>query len=161
MARRMTTLPSCASTSTRSPSLMPTAPATSPGMRTARLFPHRPTIACDIAFNPSWNILRISQLRPVGDVVLALHLIEAGDGAAEFVGAVAGAVDLLGRHLGRSDKEGARLVERVDEDVEALRLVALARPEKRHAFEDDRRVALGDRQVVGGGERAGAQFGER
>ena len=62
--------------------------------------------------------------------LLALHLDQARDCAPELEGAVAGSIKLFRiklfrRHFGRSNQQRARLVERVDQDVEAPRLVAL------------------------------------
>src|SRR5712692_3730016 len=119
--------PSRASTSTRAPTSNPTALATSPGRRTARFLPQRPTMTCDIiSSEPNIPSICKNRLpggapqpplppRPIGGVVLALHLVEARDGAAEFETAVAVKVDLLRQHRGRGDEEGARLVERVDQ----------------------------------------------
>src|SRR5207248_5334628 len=86
----------------------------------------------------------------VREIVLALHFDEARDGALEFEGAVARDIDLLGRHLGRGHQQGARLVESIDQDMKALRLVALALRQTRDALNDNCRVALRQRQVIGG-----------
>ncbi len=45
--------------------------------------------------------------------------------APELEGAVAGSINFFRRHFGRGNQQRARLVERVDQDVEAPRLVAL------------------------------------
>src|SRR5690348_15198699 len=82
--------------------------------------------------------------RAVGDVVLALHLDQPRDGAVELEGAVAGDIDLFGRHFGRGDQQGARLVEGVDQDVETPGHVTLLGSEARDVFEDDRRELFGD-----------------
>src|SRR5262249_22651129 len=89
----------------------------------------------------------VSLRRGVGDVLLALHLHEARDGALEFEAAVAFDIDFLRRHLGGDDQQGARLIERIDQDMEALRLVAPGRRQARHAFDEDRGKALGQRQI--------------
>ena len=65
--------------------------------------------------------------RAVGDVFLALHFDEARDRALELEGAVAGGINFFGRHLGRGEQQGARLVKRIDQDIEPPRLVALRR----------------------------------
>jgi len=57
--------------------------------------------------------------------LLALHLDQARGCAPELEGAVAGSIKLFRRHFGRGNQQRARLVERVDQDVEAPRLVAL------------------------------------
>jgi hypothetical protein len=57
--------------------------------------------------------------------LLALHLDQARGCAPELEGAVAGSIKLFRRHVGRGNHQRARLVERVDQDVEAPRLVAL------------------------------------
>src|SRR5215469_8697186 len=93
-----------------------------------------------------------SPLRAVSDVVLALHLDQPGDGAAELEGAVAGSIDFFGRHFSRGDQQGARLVEYVHQDIEATGGVALSRTEAGDALDDDRRELLGDGEIVGGGE---------
>jgi len=49
---------------------------------------------------------------------LALHLDQPGHGASEFEGAVASDIDFFRRHFGRGDQQGARLTERVYQDVE-------------------------------------------
>ena len=53
-----------------------------------------------------------------------------------------------------------RLVERVDEGMEPLRLVALIAPHARTALEDDGVVVGAEREIVRRPERAAAQFGE-
>jgi hypothetical protein len=63
--------------------------------------------------------------RTVGDVLLALHFDQPRDRAPELEGAVAGGINFFRRHFGRGNQQGARLVKRVDQDVEAPRLVAL------------------------------------
>ena len=71
-------------------------------------------------------------------------------------GAVAGDINFFRRRFGRGNQEDARLAERIDQDVEAPGLVALLRGKARDAFDDDRREALGDREVIGSAERVGA-----
>ena len=104
--------------------------------------------------------LFVSAPRSVGDVILALHLDQARDCASELEGAVAGDVDFFRRHLGRGDQQGARLIKRIDQDIEPPRLVALNGGEARDAFEDDRGKSLGDGEIVGGAERTGAEIVE-
>ena len=62
---------------------------------------------------------------PVGDVILTLHLDQPRDRALKLESAVTGGVDFLRRDLGRGDQQCARLVERVDQNVEAPCRVAL------------------------------------
>jgi hypothetical protein len=57
------------------------------------------------------------------------------------------------------DRRDARLVERVDQDVEASGRVALFGAEPRDRLDDDRREAIDDREVVGG-EPCCAELGE-
>src|SRR5437763_7735995 len=79
-----------------------------------------------------------AELHPaVGEIVLALHLDKARCRALKFEGAVARDINLLGRHLGRSDEQGARLVQRIDQDVEALSLVSVACLEPLDLFDDN------------------------
>jgi len=59
------------------------------------------------------------------------------------------------------DEHGARLIQRIDQDVKALRLVALLRRQARDALDDNSRETFGDRQVVGGRQRPRAQLLER
>ena len=70
----------------------------------------------------------------IGDIIFALHLVQPGHGTPEFPGTVAFRVDLVRRHLGRGDQQRTRLVKRVDQDVEALRLIAPATVETRDAL---------------------------
>src|SRR6266403_2826735 len=102
----------------------------------------------------------VSPPRAVGDVVRALHLDQARDGTLELESAVAGDVDFVGRYFGRGDQQGARLVERVDQDVEASGLVAPLRGEARDGFDDHGREMFGYGEGVGGGERLGAKLVE-
>src|SRR5436309_15929605 len=96
----------------------------------------------------SWQ----SGLNPsVGEIIFALHLDQPRDGPLELRGAVPRDIDLCGRHLGRGDEQGARLVERSDQDVEALRRVGLARRQAWAPGDDKRGVAVGEREIVGGG----------
>src|SRR5467141_5288442 len=90
----------------------------------------------------SWSVA--SPPRAVGEVVLALHLDQPRDGAAELEGAVTGGIDFFGRHFGRRDQQGARLIERVDQDVEATGGVTLLRSKARDAFDNDGREFFGD-----------------
>ena len=76
--------------------------------------------------------------------------------APELEGAVADSLNFFRRQIGRGDQQRARLIERVDQDVEAPSLVALLREKAWDAFDDDRGEAPGDRKVTGGGERVGA-----
>ena len=89
----------------------------------------------------------------IGDVVFALHLDQAGDGALEFEGTVTGGINFLGRNFGRGDQQGSRFVECVDQNVEAAGLVALLRGEAWDGFDDDCREAFGDCEVIGRGKR--------
>src|SRR5712671_5248058 len=98
--------------------------------------------------------------RAVGDVILALHLDQARDGALELEGAVAGDIDFVGRYFGRGDQQRARLVERVDQDVEASGLVAALRREAWDRLDDHGRETSGYGEVVGRGERLGAKVVE-
>jgi hypothetical protein len=95
----------------------------------------------------------------VGDVLLALHLDQRRDGGAEREGAVSGNIDVFGPIFGRGDQQGARLVECVDQDVETPGRVAPFGAEPRDRFDDDRREALDDREIVGGW-RCCADLGE-
>src|SRR5215472_7907843 len=102
-----------------------------------------------------------SARRQPGEVVGALHLHQPRDGALEFEAAVALDVYFLRRRLGRDDEQRVRLVERVDQDVKTLRLVAPLRRQAWNALDEDRRVALDQRQVIDCRQRPGAQFRKR
>src|SRR5258708_643772 len=99
----------------------------------------------NIGVSPPDNEKMHLTARTINDVLLALHFDQARDRAPELEGAVAGSINFFRRHFGRGDQQGARLVERVDEDVEASRLVALLREKAGDAFDDDRREAPCDR----------------
>ncbi len=93
-----------------------------------------------------------------GHVVVGLHLQQAGCGALELEGGVAGGVQVHRLGVGGADQLAARLVERIDEMDETPRLVAVVRPELRDAVEDQGVEAPGQRQVVGGAQCPGAEI---
>src|SRR5260370_35415239 len=93
---------------------------------------------------------------PARQVIVALHLDQARDGALELEGAVAVGVELLRRRGGGADEVAVRLIERVDEDVEALGLVAPLRPKLGDAFADEAVECLEQRRIVGGAMRLAA-----
>src|ERR1700756_2926969 len=66
---------------------------------------------------------KVLPARTVGVVLLALHFDQARDRAPELERAVAGGINFFRRHFGRDDQQRARLVERVDQNAEAARLV--------------------------------------
>jgi hypothetical protein len=69
--------------------------------------------------------------RAIDDVVLALHLDQPREGALELEGAVAGERRFPPKELRPMRSTGSRLIERVDQDVEAPGLVVLLSGEAR------------------------------
>src|SRR5260370_34467645 len=110
--------------------------------------------------SPHFLNRRLRSPPPARQVAVALHLRQARDRAPELEGAVAVGVKLLRRRGGGADEIAMRLVERVDEDVEAPGLVAPLRPEPGDAFDDEAVEGLAQRQIVGGAVRLAAESGE-
>src|SRR5258708_23314465 len=98
--------------------------------------------------SPHFLNRRLRSPPPARQVAVALHLRQARDRAPELEGAVAVGVKLLRRRGGGADEIAMRLVERVDEDVEATSLVAPLRPEPGEAIDDKAVVGLSQRQSV-------------
>src|SRR5215469_3539696 len=95
-----------------------------------------------------------------GDVIAALHLDETGDRALKLEAAVALDIELLRRRGGRADQIPMRLVERIDDNVEALGGISPLAPELWDAFQHDGVEPATERQIVGGAQRLAAQLVE-
>src|SRR3984893_10461614 len=95
---------------------------------------------------------------PPYDVLLALHFDEPRDGALELENPVAAGVELLRQRGGGADEIAARLVERVDEDVEALGLVALVRAEPGDGLDDEGVEIAAERDIVRRPQRPAAEL---
>src|SRR5690606_19083717 len=93
---------------------------------------------------------------------LTLHFDEPGGGAGELetLSCALARIEIIRRRLGTDEEARAAVVERVDEQDEALRFVAAALGEHRHMFDENGREARRDRQVVARAERPFAEVGE-
>src|SRR6185437_13375732 len=98
---------------------------------------------------------------PRGDVIIALHLGKPRHGALELEGAITRGIEPLRRRGSRADEIAMRLIERVDEDVEALGLVALLGHHARDALDHKGVIARNEGEIIRRSQGLAAELVER
>ena len=90
-----------------------------------------------------------------GEIGLRAHLDQARGGAVELVSleAIARAIKPVGLGFGRGDELDRIVVERVDQNDEALGLVATLVVHDRNMIDHDGMKLMHDLEIVRGGER--------